>query len=373
MIVASKPTRVNVTATLEDPQWDQFLERAGDNHHLQTARWAKLKSDSGWDVLRLILRNDDGILGGVQILYRSIPLVGRVGYAPRGPVISESNSTLYKQLFSELERVIRTEKFVCLMIQPPAGANQCVALLLARGFNPTPIQVAPTATLLIDLCQSPSEWLAAMRKSTRRSIRMSLSSGLNVRVGSEVDLPAFHSVLEQTGLRQGFTPQPLDYYRRLWQLFAPDGHIVIFIAELQGEVVAAELDIAFGDTLVSKRAGWSGRHRELHPNEGLIWAALNWAKNHGYKYYDLEGLTPEFARAIIRGDTSARDFGRTHDNFKLGFGGKVVVLPKNHEYVFGKLTGWAHRTLWLSFAETHWPYKLMRKLRLVSGEIIDLR
>jgi lipid II:glycine glycyltransferase (peptidoglycan interpeptide bridge formation enzyme) len=281
---ATKPISASVSTALEDPQWDKFLERAGDNHHLQTSRWAKLKSGTGWQVLRLILRNDDQILGGLQILYRSIPMVGRMGYAPRGPVMSDSDNTLCKHLFSELERVIRSEHFVCLMIQPPAGATQCVALLLARGFNPIPIQVAPTATLLIDLRQSPSEWLAAMRKSTRRSIRISLSSGLTIRIGSEVDLPAFHSMLQETGARQGFTPQPLDYYRRLWQLFAPDGHVVIFLAEFQSEVVAAELDIAFGDTLVSKRAGWSGRHRKLHPNEGLVWAALNWAKNQGYKY-----------------------------------------------------------------------------------------
>jgi lipid II:glycine glycyltransferase (peptidoglycan interpeptide bridge formation enzyme) len=357
---------VEVATTFEDPQWDQFLELAGDNHHQQTARWAKLKSVSGWQVLRLVMRRDDKIVGGVQILHRLMRFVGRVGYAPRGPVIADSDPRLCEQLLAELDRAVRAENFACLMIQPPAVAAHCVALLRARGFHPTPLQVAPTATVLIDLCLSPPEWLAGMSRSTRRSIRASLSGGLNVRVGGEADLPAFHSLLAATGRRHGFTPPPLDYFCQLWRLFAPGSHIVLFLAELAGEPLAGELDISFGDTLVAKRAGWSGQHGKLYPNQRLVWAVLNWAKEHGYKQYDVEGLDPDLARAIASGDRAALGFGKEHYSSKLGFGGQVVVLPENHEYVYRRIAGWAHRNVWLKFAPARCRQKLMRSLETCS-------
>ena len=360
MTTANKSARIEVAAALEDPQWDQFLELASGNHHVQTAQWAELKSDSGWQVLRLVIWQGDRIVGGVQILHRLMRFVGRVGYAPHGPVIPDSNTRLYEQLFAELDAVVRAENFAYLMIQPPPGADRAVALLRARGFNPTPLHIAPTATLVIDLRQSPSEWLAAMRSSTRRSIRRSLSSGLTIRVAGEADLPAVYSVLEATGRRQGFTPAPLAYFRRLWRLFAPSGRLVIFVAELQGEMVAVELDIIFGDTVVSKRAGWSGRHSKLNPTKRLIWAALNWAKQHGYKQYDLEGLDRDLASAIVGGDSSTLALGP--DAFKLGFGGRVIVLPENHEYVYGRITAWAHRNLWLKFVPARWRSEVTRLL-----------
>ena len=125
-------------------------------------------------------------------------------------------------------------------------------------------------------------------------------------------------------------------------------------------MVAVELDIIFGDTVVSKRAGWSGRHSKLNPTKRLIWAALNWAKQHGYKQYDLEGLDRDLASAIVGGDSSTLALGP--DAFKLGFGGRVIVLPENHEYVYGRITAWAHRNLWLKFVPARWRSEVTRLL-----------
>jgi lipid II:glycine glycyltransferase (peptidoglycan interpeptide bridge formation enzyme) len=350
---------VEVSAALEDPEWDRFLEETSGNHHLQSAKWAKLKSASGWEVLRLRIRQGGTIVGGVQILFRRLPLLGRFGYAPRGPVFRSFDTRQRGKLFAELDRVVKAERFLYLMIQPPEGDEQSVELLRSRGFNPSPLEVAPGATLMIDLNLSPQALLHGMRSGTKRAILKSLERGPEIRRGGESDLAAFQSLLVATGLRRSFTPPPLEYFQRLWKLFAPGGHIVLFLAELHGEPVAAELDIAYGDTLVSKRAGWSGQHRDLHLPTRLIWEAILWAKENGYKYYDLEGLDPTLARAIRAGDSPDRVSPRSQDAFKLGFGGRVTVLPENHEYVYGKVSGWMHRQIWLQFPpDSVWRRKL---------------
>jgi lipid II:glycine glycyltransferase (peptidoglycan interpeptide bridge formation enzyme) len=362
--VGESALRVGVEKASEDPQWDQFLESVGGNHYMQTARWAKLKSAYGWQTMRLLIRQGEGIVAGIQILYREIRFFGRVGYAATGPVFLDSDPQLSDQLFEELDRVVRLENFTYLMIQPPSEAFHCLPMLRARGFRPTPFHMAPTATVLIDLRQSQPEWLTEMRKSTRRAIRLSLASGLNVRIGGEADLPAFHSLLAATGQRQSFTPQPLEYFWRMWQAFTPGQHIILFLAELEGELVSGELDITFGDSVVSKQAGWSGRYGQLHPNERVIWEALNWAKDRGFKQYDLDGFDLDLAREIADGDPTARTLAQKYYAFKLGLGGRVVMLCENYEYFYGKIGGWAHRNLWLKFIPTSLRRKFMKKIRL---------
>ena len=199
-----------------------------------------------------------------------------------------------------------------------------------------------------------------MRHGTRQGIRKGLERGLIARTGDESDLPAFHSLLVSTGKRRGFSPRPVDYFRRMWRLFAPCGAIVLFLAERDGRAVSAELDIAFGDTLVAKRAGWSGEHSKLHPNELVVWTALNWARDRGLKYYDQEGLDPRLARDLVGGRKPCSKERRSPSWFKLGFGGEIVFLPENHELVYAPWANLAFR-----IAGEHVRRRLLRNLGLV--------
>jgi hypothetical protein len=78
---------------------------------------------------------------------------------------------------------------------------------------------------------------------------------LTVRNGTGQDLSLLYTLFTATARRQGFTPPPAEYFHEMWHLFAASNAITLFIAERHGEPVSAELDITFGDTLVSKRAG----------------------------------------------------------------------------------------------------------------------
>lgn len=265
---------------------------------------------------------------------------------------------------AEFETLLRAKRFRYVTVQPPRVGASFVKQLTAKGFCPAPFQAAPTATVLIDV-QQPSEALfAGLRSGTRRAMRARLANDLKVRTGNESDLPAFHSLLVATGQRHGFTPPTLDYFRRMWRLFAPSDEIVLFLAELGTEPVSAELDVTFGDTLVSKRAGWSGAHRKLHPNELVVWTALNWARERGLKYYDMEGFDPDLAHALARGETLPDEAKGTHHWFKLGFGGEVTLLPDNYEIVRVPLLGWAHRNVRFNAMSLGFRRWLLKKLGL---------
>lgn len=360
---ASAP--MEISATIPAEEWNRFLESVPDSHHLQTTYWAELKSLAHWEADRLAVVQADRIVAGLQLLHRHVARVGRVGYVPRGPVFASGQEHLSRPLLQALWELAGKRRLRYLTVQPPRGCADFVRELPGHGFTATPFQVAPTATVLIDLQQPPEALRARMNSSCRRALRKAEASGLRVRSGSAADLPAFHALLIASAKRHGFTPRGLEYYERMWRVFAATNDIVLFLAELDGETVAGELDVAFGDTLVSKRAGWSGKHPKLHPNELVVWTAMNWAREQGLKFYDMEGFDPGLARKVVSGAAVTAADKLTHHWSKLGFGGQVVLLPDNYEIVRLPVVGALHRVVWGRWLSLGLKRELLRRAGLL--------
>ena len=111
----------------------------------------------------------------------------------------------------------------------------------------------------------------------------------------------------------------------------------MFIAEYEDEAVAAQLVVPFGDTVIAKQAGWSGRYGQRRPNEALDWATIKWAKAHGYRYYDLDGIDAQAAEMITQGGDLPESMRHSPTYYKIGFGGEVRLLPETQWYIFNPL------------------------------------
>ena len=78
--------QLRVAHETEDPAWDTFLAETPGGHHVQTSLWAQVRAAAGWRAVRVVARRGDGIVAGAQVLIRPLPLVGAIGYVPRGPL-----------------------------------------------------------------------------------------------------------------------------------------------------------------------------------------------------------------------------------------------------------------------------------------------
>jgi lipid II:glycine glycyltransferase (peptidoglycan interpeptide bridge formation enzyme) len=280
------------------------------------------------------------------MLIRSIPLAGAAGYVCRGPVCAEGYSNLAPLVVRELHTLARLRRVRYLAIQPPGDGDALAAELLGSGFWGSPFSMSqPTATVRMDLCKSHDALMAGMHSSTRRNVNKGLRSGIVVRRGTERDVSTFCRLLADTGRRQGFAPDDEEYISRLYRIFEPRGWLGLFLAEYNGEPVSAALTIAFGDTVYYKRGAWSGKHRELRPNEMMHWEMMRWAKAQGYSYYDFDGIKPECARAVLRGEPMPQELNRSVNSFKIGFGGRIVLLPSVYSYVYNPLLRKACRAI----------------------------
>ncbi len=318
--------RFDVSDSGSDSAWDSFLAGQSSGHHVQSSLWAQVKAMNGWRARRITVSRDGQIVGGAQLLIRQVRYFGSIGYVPKGPILANGDDETAARLLEQVRRLATSERLRVLFVQPPEYGS-FVSQLAEFGFRPCPVETAPSATVLIDLSANLEAILARMPKGMRNGIRRSQKRGIIVREGTRDDLEAFHELLSMTSRRRGFTPFELDYFQGMWDILEPAGCLKVFLGELEGEPVSAQICIPFGDTLVAKQIGWSGKHGRLHPNEALDWFTIQWAKANGYRYYDLEGIERPAANAIVSGQPLPEQYAESPTAFKLRFGGEVKLYP----------------------------------------------
>lgn len=328
---------VGVAHDEHDPAWEAFLAETPGAHYTQSTLWAKIKAPGGWRASRVVLTREGRIVAGTQLLIRQLPLAGAIGYVPKGPVVAGAAPDLARLALDALHMAARAQRVRYLAVQPPQGGEQIATLLRGQGFQPQPRLGTCPATLRVDLAPDLEAVLAAMKKRTRLNIRRAERAGVTVREGGPGELDSFYRLLSLASERKHFPIYSRGYYRRLWATLAPHGYLKLFLAERDGEALAAQLAIPMGDTLYSHVSAWSGEQGESKPNEALEWGAMVWAKAHGYRYYDFEGIDPLAARALVCGDPLPATLGDGDamvTRYKLGYGGHVELLPATFDYVY---------------------------------------
>lgn len=323
--------QVRISDASVDPAWDAFLMATGGEYQ-QSTMWSRIKSGLSYQTRRILIEHGGAIIGGAQLLDRTLPVVGALGYVPLGPVLATNSATLARILVQRIRQLAKEERLRFVAVQVPGG-SPAAGVLRDEGFTLSSPKLAPIATVVIDLSSDDQSndldgVFSQMGATTRKHIRRSERGGVTVREGTNADLATFQRLSSATAQRRGFKEASEDYLSRVWNEFAPHGNIRIFIAELAGEALSALIVIAFGASVTCWRMGWAGKQPGVYPNEAMHWAAMQWAKSRGYRRFDLGGIDLDFAKLIVAGETSHAHQAYRVDYFKLGFGGKVTIFPE---------------------------------------------
>jgi lipid II:glycine glycyltransferase (peptidoglycan interpeptide bridge formation enzyme) len=112
----------------------------------------------------------------------------------------------------------------------------------------------------------------------------------------------------------------------------------IFVGEVDGEPVAAELFTTCGGVLRCRLTGLdrSSPAVRLSVTSALDWEAMKWAKANGFAEFDLGGLSAAAVTALAKEGvgSSALDGAA---RFKLGFGGRLHHYPRAVELISSPL------------------------------------
>jgi lipid II:glycine glycyltransferase (peptidoglycan interpeptide bridge formation enzyme) len=161
-----------------------------------------------------------------------------------------------------------------------------------------------------------------MKQKTRYNIRLADRKGVTVQPWT--DLRAFAAMTLETAERDQFGAHSHAYFQRAYDLFRPSAGCELFVAEVEGEPVAAMMVFARGQRAWYFYGASLSIHREKMPTYLLQWEAMRWAKARGCTSYDLWGIPDADEKTLEDQFTSRSDGLWGVYRFKRGFGGKIL-------------------------------------------------
>jgi len=305
--------------------WQSFIQTFPEIHLLQTGEWGELKTEFGWEAVRVISGNI-----GAQILFRKLPLGFTVGYIPK--LKFGIDSLIGDKSFGmELDSICAKHKAIFCKLELD-GWDTINKLELAEHWLLSPYNIQPPRTIVVDIHGSHDEILARMKQKCRYNIRLAEKKGVTVHAWA--DIHGFHEMMQETGERDGFGVHSFEYYLRAYQLFHADEMCELLVAEYEGKPLAALMVFAIGRRAWYVYGASNDEERNRMPTYLLQWEAMRWAKIRGCEEYDLWGV-PDEDEAKLEAEFETR-----HDGlwgvyrFKRGFGGEVKRAPQAVDRVY---------------------------------------
>ncbi len=317
-------------------EWNDFVHASQHPSAMQSWEWGELKSSTGWTALHLALEEGGRIAAGALILERALPVVGRpLHYAPRGPVLDWSDAGLLSSLVQAARELGRERGALALKIDPAVRSERTdvVRALQELGFrfagddDPDLGGTQPRYVMKVDLSPEPDDLMASFHKKWRYNIRLAGRRGVSVREGTRDDLPRFYELLEGTAERDEFGVRTFDYFERLYDLLVPAGMARLFVAELEGEIIAGSVLLRMGDEAVYVYGASDSAYHKYMPNHLLQWTAMQWAREQGCTTYDFRGVSRE-----VDGEPLGKLAGL--NRFKRGFAAQYMEYIGEYDLVY---------------------------------------
>jgi lipid II:glycine glycyltransferase (peptidoglycan interpeptide bridge formation enzyme) len=325
--------------------WNAFVAAFPTGDFQQAWEWGDLKARTAWRPWRLALREGDTIVAGMQILQRRAPGGRSLFYAPRGPLVAPERPDLLQAVMAEARELARRERALALKVDPalPAPNETFEAALRGPGFRPAPGLtefggVQPRYVMKVDITPDPDALLASFHPKWRYNIRLAERKGVQIRVGTRDELPAFYEVLQETCARDGFSVRSIDYYYDLYDLVLQAGLGALFLGSVEDELICGAITLAMGRQACYVYGASSNRRRNTMPNHLLQWEMMQWAKARGCSVYDMRG--------VAREAPGEHDEGGLHglNRFKRGFGAAYLEYVGEYDLVYSPLWYAAYNT-----------------------------
>lgn len=290
--------------------WDQFVRDAPDGTIYHSPAWSGIIARSyGFRPAHLTVENSDGALTGVLPLFLvSSPFTGRRLVSlpctnAAGPLSHSEEDT--SRLLAAAVELARRERCRYLEVRGQPGQQ------LAGPPEMQPLDYY--GSFLLELATDAERVRAGFDKRARRGIAKAGKSGVRTRFGGDLAaVREFHKLNLITRRKHGVPPQPFAFFEALWATLRPAGAVEVLLAEREGVTIAAIMLLAFKDTVIYAYGASDQRELRHAPNHALFDAAIGWAVDQGYRFFDFGRTAPDNAGLM---------------DFKRQWGATFVPLP----------------------------------------------
>lgn len=306
-------------------EWDAFVTSHPEANFLQSWDFYEFYLSRGNSVVRRIAVQDGKIIGAYAGVVEAAKR-GRHLAIAGGPILDWNNSDLVEQIFADMKVQGRANHCVFVRIRPQLERNcEHLELMKQLGLRPAPMYLSVEFAGILNLEKTEDEILQGMRQRLRRALRKAKKNDIQVEKSTNPDdTHEFYQIELQTAGRHHFIAFSEDFLTKQFAAFAPHGEAVLYTAKYQGEVLAQNFMIFYGNEASYHYGVSSELGTKLSGAPLLHMAAMQDARERGIKRYNFWGIVGE-------DETWHRFYGVSQ--FKRGFGVEEFKYVPAHDLV----------------------------------------
>ena len=338
---------ISISEIRDREQWDGFLTSQPRGHLLQSYEWGELNAYLGGHVYRLGALENGRMVGAMMLSVSAVPipipgLRFNWLYCSRGPTVESPDSPALKALIESTREIARKERAVVLRLEPniaddDPNLDAWIAAYRALGFVTNPNAVHGRRSWVLDIRPPSDQLLADFKMTWRQNVRSAERKGVIIREAvNDDDFDAYYHLLKITSERDAFFIHEKDYHKEILRQFAAKGDAILYLAEHEGEAIAAKVLIRFGDWCWDMFGASSNNKRNLKPTYLLQYRCIQWAKEKGCSYFDFRTI-PEVLEP-------GEEMWGVYE-YKKGFGGFSRLNMPTQDYIYRPLIYNAWRKL----------------------------
>lgn len=316
---------MNVQTVTDKNEWDSFVSAHSEANFLHSWQWGVFHESRGKTVVRRGVYIGDELAG----VYEGVVETARRGThlaIAGGPIVDWGNTDAVQLLRDDMKTQGKTHNCAFIRVRPQLEkTEENLALFTQLGFKKAPYYLSVEHAGVLDLSKDEDEILKGMRQRLRRALRKAAKNNITVETSTNPDdIAEFYRIQLETARRHDFTHFSEDFLKKQFAAFADDNSAVLYTAKHDGEILAQNFMIFYGNEASYHYGVSTELGTKLSGAPLLHMQAMRDARERGITRYSFWGIVDE-------DDTNHRFYGVSV--FKRGFGVDELKYVPAHDLV----------------------------------------
>lgn len=272
---------VEILDDLSDECWCSYLQTTHSGSIFNHPSWAQVIGETyGYRPFVIVLRNTEGaICAGIPLMEINSPFTGK-----RWVSLPFSD---YCQPIADTPEALNE---LTAYIVAYSGLNKINNLDLRWKYTDSSVLQHYCGYVIheISLAENTSIMQSNIHDMHRRNIKLALNNGVQVFRGQSKEyLREFYKMHLQTRHRQGVPVQPWKFFATIYEKILKKDMGFILLAYKENVCIAGAVFLYWHETLTYKYGASTLEGLSYRPNNLLMWKAIEWGCDNGYKRMDL--------------------------------------------------------------------------------------
>ncbi len=243
---------MELICNIDRDTYEAFVENNPyKSHYLQSYAWGEFcQKDKNFIPHYIGLMDNNSLVAATLLLEKKLPMHYCYFYIPRGFVMNMNDSNLLKIFITELKKYAKSKRAIFIKldsdivyhqedcfgntVELPYSGEKILKDLVRLGFHHLGFTKnfdlsQPRYTFRIDFKKPLEEIKNNFSKTTKQRIKKAEELGIEVKIGTEEDIPTFFELMRITEDRKDFITHGLQYYQDLYHIWKQHNDCDLFL------------------------------------------------------------------------------------------------------------------------------------------------